>query len=131
MNNAIRPRPEALPATGADLDARLKFPASRTLNDFVQDIHRKLWFSENLDYRNLLDAVYDEDAVEGSLSIDNAKAAEMIRDYAKDQNHGEPYVAGKKLATIVKALNVVLRRYKMSRKERATRMEGEEVQPAE
>jgi hypothetical protein len=123
----LKPRPEPLPATVEDLDKRLKASTTKTLNDYVHEIHRKLWADSNPQYRQLLDAVYDEDAVEGSLSIDNAKAAEMIRNYAKDAAHPEPYVASKKLATIVKALNIVLRRFQMTRKERAHRVEGEQV----
>jgi hypothetical protein len=95
----------------------------RTLNDYVDDIHKALWDNDEK-YRRLLDAVYDEDAVEGSLAIDNAKAAEIIRDWATEGKR-VPYIADKKLATIVKALNTVLRRYKMTRKERAHTMAGE------
>jgi hypothetical protein len=127
----IRPKAVPLPATVDEMIARRPLSANRTLNDYVDDIHKALWVDADSTYRELLDAVYDEDAVEGSLSIDNAKAAEVIRDYAKDPAHRIPYVASKKLATIVKSLNVVLRRYKMSRKERAGQVAGEQVQPGE
>jgi hypothetical protein len=87
--------------------------------------------------------VYDEDAIEGSLSMDNADAAEMIRAYASEgaevtedadgtrhvgDGARDPYVAVKKKATLVKALGVVLRRYKNSRAERARRV-GDEIVP--
>jgi len=126
-----RARIVPLPATVEDMLARRPLAANRTLNDYVDDIHKALWGAADEAYRELLDAVYDEDAVEGSLSIDNAKAAELIRDYAKDPAHPIPYVASKKLATIVKSLGVVLRRYKMSRKERAGQVAGEQVQPGD
>ncbi len=113
-----------LPATVSEMLARKTMKPIRTLNDYVDDIHVALWES-NSEYVKLLDAVYDEDAVEGSLAIDNAKAAELIRDYAK--HNGIAYVAGKKLATIVKSLNVVLRRYHITRKERAVMVDGETV----
>lgn len=114
-----------LPATVEEMLSRRTMPDRRTLNDHVDDIHKALWGVDD-EYRRLLDAVYDEDAVEGSLAADNYLAAKVIRDYAiKDGRN--PYVAGKKLATLVKALNVVLRRYHMTRKERAITVAGEAV----
>jgi hypothetical protein len=70
--------------------------------------------------------VYDEQAVEGSLAADNVMAATMIREYAKkvDEDHA---LANEKLATISKALGVVLRRYEISRKERRNMIHGETV----
>lgn len=130
-----RPRSVPLPATLEDMLARRKIAASRTLNSYVDEIHQKLWmdYSDSPDapgfkYRKLLDAVYDEQAVEGSLSIDNAEAARMIRDFARHKSHTIDYIANQKLASLVKALNIVLKRYKMTRKERAIRIhENEET----
>jgi|SRR6185312_640774 len=119
-------RPPALPATTSDLLGQRKFEMKRTLNDHVETIHLKLY--ENEDYQRLLDAVYDEDAVEGSLAADNLLAAKMIRDFAIADGF-DPYVADKKLATIAKALGVVLRRYGVSRKERSRMIDGETVEP--
>ena len=116
-----------LPATREDLLAR-KTMRNMTLNDYVDQIHVALWGNDDYpEYQKFLDAVYDEDAVEGSLSIDNAKAAEIIRTYAVNRKIN--YVAEKKLSPIVKALNVVLRRYHMTRKERAVTVGGEQVTP--
>jgi hypothetical protein len=112
-----------LPATVEDMLAR-KSPTLQNLNDHVDSIHVAL-FAANERYQKLLDAVHDEEAEEGSLSADNLLAAMMIREYA--QKNDNPYVARKKLATIVKSLNVVLRRYHMSRKERAQSIHGEPV----
>lgn len=120
--NQVRLQPVPLPATREEMLSRKTLKAM-TLNDYVDQIHVTL-FGENEEYTDLLDAVYDEDAVHGSLSIDNAFAAKIIRDYAHAQ--GVPYIAGKKLATIVKSLGVVLRRYHMSRKERAVTI-GDEI----
>lgn len=122
----VRPRPPALPATTTDLLAQRKQDPHRTLNDHVEAIHVQLY--ENAEYQRFLDAVYDEDAVEGSLAADNLQAAQMIRNKAREAGH-DPYVAEKKLATISKALGVVLRRYGMSRKERARMIHGETVEP--
>lgn len=111
-----------LPATRQELLDRKTMRQQKTLNDHVDDIHVALW-GESEDYVQLLDAVYDEQAVEGSLSIDNAKAAEIIRNYARE--HKIAYVANQKLSPISKALNVVLRRYHMSRQERRVTVGGE------
>jgi hypothetical protein len=113
-----------LPSTREELLARKTMTSRLTLNDYVDQIHIVLW-EKGTPYYKLLDAVYDEDAVEGSLAIDNSKAAEMIRAYAEENKI--PEVATKKLATLVKALNVVLRRYHMTRQERAVSIGGEAV----
>jgi hypothetical protein len=113
-------------------EAARKTKNERTLNDHVDSIHLTLVDHPKLgeEYNVCLDAVYDEDATEGSLSYDNFKAAAIIRAYAEDEGHN-PYIANKKLATIVKALNVVLRRYGKTRQERARRVGGETVSNGE
>jgi hypothetical protein len=121
--NQLKPRPANLPAKITEWERFIK--QERTLNDLVEDIHRMLW-DESEDYRNFLEAVYDEDAVEGSLSADNTMAAMMIRDKAKTQTSE---VGTKKLATISKALNVVMRRYHADRKRRRNTIGGEFVPP--
>ncbi len=127
MGNDVKFRAEPLPATRDEMIERRKIKSTKTLNDWVDDIHITL-YGDNEPYTTYLDAVYDEMAVEGSLAIDNAKAAEIIRDYARNDSHPRPYIAKQKLASIVKALNVVLRRYCISRKERAI-MIGDEAVP--
>ena len=77
-------------------------------------------------FQTYLDAVYDEQAVEGSLAIDNVKAAELIREKATAIGNR---VSQEKLATIVKSLNVVLRRYGFSRNERRNLVGGKIVNP--
>lgn len=110
-----------LPATRDDLLAQKTMKSKPTLNDHVDALHVALW--DNADYQAFLDATSDADAVEGSLAADNLKAAEMIRTRAAEIS--DKMVAGKKLATIVIALNVVLRRYNMTRKMRAVMIGGE------
>lgn len=112
----------AMPVPDKVEDWHRVIKAERTINDLVEDIHRDLL--ENAHYRALLNAVYDEQAVEGSLSADNTLAAMMIRDKAKRDSSE---LAKEKLATISKALGVVLRRYKQSRKQRRNMVAGEEV----
>ena len=117
----IRPAAPPLPAAIEEWHRKLK--AERTLNDQVEDIHRML--VEDEDYIAFLKAIYDEQAVEGSLSADNIMAAEMVRERAKKIDGSE--VAKEKLATISKSLGVVLRRYGSSRKERRQTVHGEMV----
>jgi hypothetical protein len=113
-----------LPASVEDLMAARKAISAYNLNDHVEAIHLRLW--SRADYRALLEAVYDDDATEGSLSYDNYKAAEMIREFARVGSF-DPTLEHRRLASIVKALNVVLNRYHMSRKERARTVGGEIV----
>lgn len=110
-----------LPAKIEDWARHLK--AERTLNDLVEDVHRILVEEDR--YRAFLRAVYDEHAVEGSLAADNIMAATMIRE--KADKLGQSELTTEKLATIAKALGVVLRRYHASRKERRQTVGGEIV----
>jgi hypothetical protein len=121
----LKLRPPPLPAKIEDWTRFMKI--ERTLNDLVEDAHRIL--IDKKEYRVLLEAVWDEDAVEGSLSFDNCKAAELIRNWAKTQSGHE--LAGKKLATISKSLSIVLRRYHSSRNERRHMVDGAIVTPAQ
>ena len=98
----------------------------RTLNDYVEDVHRALW-DESEEYREFLLAVDDSESVEGSLGADNTMAAQMLRNKAEEINNKE--VAKRKLATITKALNVVMRRYHADRKRRKNTVGGEYVPP--
>ena len=122
-SNEVKLR-EAAPLP-ADITEWTRFmKTERTLNDMVEDIHRVL-VNEDEKYRAYLRAVYDAHAIEGSLAADNVLAAMIIRDNAKDT--GVSDVANEKLAIINLALNVVLRRYHASRKQRRNMIAGEEV----
>jgi hypothetical protein len=120
-------KPEAPPLPTEIKDWTRHIKAERTLNDLVEDIHRELVDDpkEGDRYLALLRATYDAHAVEGSLSMDNALVAMMIRERAKAKN--VPEVADEKLAIINLALGVVLRRYKASRKQRRNTVAGQEV----
>ena len=121
--SALRPLPPALPETVDGFIAHRKLKAKRTLNDHVEDAYLRL--VENEKFQAFIFAVYDEQAVEGSLAADNIMAAEMIRDKAKAAGSSE--LASEKLATISKALGVVQRRYGFSRKERRNMVRGKIV----
>lgn len=94
---------------------------AKILNDLVEIVHRKL-VEDNL-YVDLLNATYDELAVEGSLAADNFMAALMIRNKAKEMQLSDVYE--EKLANIVVALNIVLRRYRADRKSRREHVKGD------
>ena len=120
MNDHLPGTP--LPSSVVEMQARRIVPLKRLLNDMVEELHTKCYETEK--YRIYLDGVWDEQCVEGSLAADNFKAAEMIRERAiKD---GSP-VKNEKLATIVKSLGIVLKKYGLSRKERRQTVDGEIV----
>lgn len=112
-----------LPANINDWERFTK--SERTINDFVEDIHRILT-NESEEYRGYLRAVWDAHAITGSLSFDNCKACEMIQKKAEELETF-PEVVQEKLAVINLALGVVLRRYHKSRKQRRNMIAGEVV----
>lgn len=120
---AIKAIPPALPKTSEAHLAHRKLKAKRTLNDLVEDVHIAL--VENEKYLRFLEAVYNEQAVEGSLDADNHEAARMIREKAEKMGYSE--LAREKLATISKALKIVLRRYDFDRNTRRNTVRGEVV----
>jgi hypothetical protein len=111
-----------LPGSVVELQARRLTPFKRLLNDMVEELHTKCYEDEK--YRAYHDAVWDEQAIEGSLAADNIMAAAMIRERAKKENSP---VAREKLHTINKSLGIVLRRYGLSRKERRQTVDGQIV----
>jgi len=126
MNKSVTHLPAPpLPPTRTSLLGQRAVEMRRTLNDQVEDVVLELW--DNSQFQAYLHAVWDEQAQEGSLSLDNGKAAEMIRDHVRGTN-ATSEIATSKLATIVKALGVVMRRYGISRKERRNMVHNETVE---
>jgi len=116
--------PVPLPSTRGDLAVLRKLKAKlKPLNDQVEEVVEQL--IEDAKFNRYLQAVYDEQAVEGSLAADNIGAAIMIREKALELGYSS--LADEKWATISKALGVVLRRYGLSRKERKNTVNGEVV----
>lgn len=112
-----------LPRVPSEWVRKLQF--GQTINDHVEAVHIMLLNeADNEEYLKLLEAVHDEQAVEGSLSADNLMAARKIREVAERIKNP---VRKLKLATISKALNVVMRRYEVSRKERKHMVGGKVV----
>lgn len=120
----LRPRPTQLPAKMEDWQRTLQ--GHRTINDHVEDVLEVL-VNKSPEFRALLEAVWDTDAVEGSLSADNIIAAQMIRDAARKEDPEHHPLAKRKLATLVRSLGVVLRRYDADRKTRRQTVDGKIV----
>ena len=114
-----------MPTTVTEWVAVRKGAPNRTDNDRVEDIHLKLVGNEK--YQQYLEAYDDAESVEGTMSIDNVFAAQMIRNKAIEI--GDTRIGSLKIRTIVRCLNVVLRRYRLSRKERANMIGGVIVTP--
>lgn len=114
-----------LPDVDRDMLAAMrKLKAKRPLNDLVEDVFASL--IEDKSFTRYLHAVWDSEAVEGSLAADNFYAAQRVREKAKALNSE---VATYNLATIAHALVVVTRRYGFSRKERRYTVGGKFVRP--
>jgi hypothetical protein len=126
----LRPSAPPLPPAVTDLDALWKNRVPlKSLNDIVQEIHRRLW--SDPEYRRYLEAIWPEEAVEGSFIMDDSEAARMIRKYDRENGHQIPEHSDK-LSAIVKSLHVVLRRYKdLSRQARRALVMGESVESDE
>jgi hypothetical protein len=125
MNEAVKKaevlrEPPRMPLKQEDYMALRALKHERTINDYVEDIHLKLIADQH--YNDLLHAIYDEQAVTGLMRVDDVLAAQLIQKYAVDNNVLE--VASAKLATVVKAMKVVLRRYRASRKIRRNTVGG-------
>lgn len=124
----FRLAPPALPATSAALLTFRKAPPKASLNDLVEQIHLRLWDEDG--YQAYWLAVYNDQAVEGSLVADTHEAARMVRDFARDHIDDNGFfalIASEKLSTIMKSLGVVAKRYGISRAERRNRVSGVDV----
>jgi hypothetical protein len=110
-----------IPLPKGSKDLVLKTQPKMTLNDHVQLIYFSLF--DDSEFHKLLDATDDSDAVTGTKYGDNLVAAMKIQEYAA--KNGNLYVANKKPHAIHLALNVVLRRYGISRAERRYLLAGE------
>src|SRR5262245_18157830 len=116
MTNVIRQVPH-LPASIGDLER--KSLRSKSLNDYVEDGFTPL-FDSSEEFRELLEPVTNADGVEGATVADDIKAAEMIRDAAPEMSP----IKRKNLWAIRHALLVVMRRWQISRRERARLLGG-------
>jgi hypothetical protein len=120
--------PPPLPATVEGWVLTLKREPS--INDQVQSVHKSL--IPNPEYRALLRATTNPQALEGSIASDNNMAALMIREKAKvmpemDLINGDANNERANLQTIIIALNVVLNRYGLGRKQRKNLVGGEQA----
>lgn len=94
--------------------AQRKSPLKATLHDQVEALY--LLCFENPDFVKLREPLFREQTVEGSFVDDDVRAAEMIRDKAREQNL--PTVMNEKLSIIRKSIQIVERRYNTARQQR-------------
>lgn len=113
-----------VPETVVDLINQRRTMRTRTINDDVEEIHLRLW--EELDYRRYFVPIWREETIEGSFIDDDACVAQMVRKYARE--HNVPIAKNANLASIRHSLQVVSRRYGLSRKERQRIVGGERVE---
>ena len=120
--------PPPLPAAVEEWVLTLKRQPS--INDQVQQVHKTL--IPNAEYRRVLRATTNPQAYEGSIASDNNVAAMMIREQAKtmpemDLINGDANNDRASLQSIIIALNVVLNRYGLGRKQRKNLVGGEQA----
>ena len=118
---AIKTTPEAtqiattsLPKTVAKFMEMRRNQSTRSLHDEVERLYLVLYETE--DFRNLREAVYREQCVEGNFIDDDVASAQMIRDLAKRENI--VVITREKLSVIRHSIGVVERRYEASREQR-------------
>jgi hypothetical protein len=107
--------PPPLPETRKDLMKQYKLKRHRSINDLVEEIIVKLW-DNDANFMKYVNAIYDSQAVEGSMDDDDVMAALIIRDTAKRDKHVE--VADQNVHTIKLAMRVALRRFDLGRGQR-------------
>ena len=130
MTNALpielRPDAAKLPTTLVDFELRFKLKRQISLNDEVNTIIRALF--EDEEFIKYQHAIYTEEAETGDLYIDDVKAAEVIQTYAV--KHEFMLTGNAKLKSVIRAMNVSMRRYDSSRKQRRAAAEAVSEQVA-
>jgi hypothetical protein len=124
VKELVRRKSSPLPVTLSENTLR------RSTNDLVQIVFAEL-YPESSDFRDLLQAVWNEESVEGNINADDIMASAMIRNRAKQSMDSEvrEKIGVANVVTIAHSLKVVMRRYKLGRLQRRYLLEGEEVEP--
>lgn len=115
MSEALLKVAPPLPETRTDLLAQYKLRRRRSINDLVEEVIVKLWDNDEK-FMKYVEAIYDSQAIEGSMDDDDVMAALIIRDTAKRDKHVE--VADQNVHTIKLAMRVALRRFDLGRGQR-------------
>lgn len=115
MSDALLKVAPTLPQTRDGLLAQYKLKRKRSINDLVEEVIVKLWDNDE-NFMKYIDAIYDSQAVEGSMDDDDVMAALIIRDTAKRDKHVE--VSDQNVHTIKLAMRVALRRFDVARGQR-------------
>ena len=93
----------------------------------VDQIVSKLW--PRKEFRQYLNAVTNKSAVEGKFESDRTLAAKQIRDEAENAKMME--VASAKLSRIMRAIETLMRRDDLGRKQRLAALNAPQPAPAE
>jgi hypothetical protein len=127
-SNGIIVRPPNLPSTRDEFLLHRKKKGGVSINDQVEDQVLTLVNGGGAEcerYLSLLNAVHNQDAVEGSLRADTYTAAMVLREFSR--KNGVIAVADAPLEKVAKAQGVFLRRYGLSRRERRKSVEAPEA----
>jgi hypothetical protein len=125
MAKIVPVEPLPLPATREQMVAQRKVQVEPNLNDLVDMVHLVLY--DDAEYKRLLHAVHHSQAVTGRLAFDDYKLAERVMDQAKEMDLVG--ITSENFGTIHSSLQVVLRRYGLSRSERRVTVGGQKVAP--
>jgi hypothetical protein len=90
--------------------------SSRTLLDMIEGLIRNM-VDDDPKFVDLISAYRPEDAIEGSLRADDICAALHLRNRALEDCHVE--ISKMNLTELAAKIQIVLRRYGLSRKQRA------------
>ena len=123
--------PTYFPKTAQELASWRRVSKSRTILDEMDQLVGELSLSSE-DFRLLCSAYDDEDAVYGSLVLDDFKATELAREVVKTEEGAAryPLLAAsplKEFSTLIRKLRAAKRRHGMTREDmraRATRAGG-------
>ena len=101
----VRAKPAPLPTDPIEIELRDERAKKRPLKEHVK-VHVKVLLAEDQRFRDLVDACYPEDAVEGSLDADDFVAAMHVREFAQKQ--GDTHVAEQPISKMRTALKRAL-----------------------
>jgi hypothetical protein len=105
---------QPLPATVDEFRALRIVPLRKSLLIEVEKYFLELY--SNPLFQRLAEAVTPVDSVEGSPRADTQEMARMIRDEARARS--DDFVGNRQLVDIAKMVNLVMKKYQMSRRER-------------
>ena len=117
-----RPSVQSLPTDPVEWQKRNTLKRPKNLNDEIDAIVSNLMATDPK-FQKFLEPAYPEDSIHGDLFFDDIELARIVLAHAQKPETKNVMVANTKLKGIHRAVQVVLRRYEATRKQR--RMEAE------